>query len=553
VWSYSWRDKKSKWDKPPRSARGGGFVDGTSPASWATFADALASYRAHEHDGVGIAMAEDDAEDARVAIDLDKCRDPITGAIAEWAARVVEGVWTYTEVSPSGAGLRLFCRGAMKATGRKRGPLEVYRKGHYLTVTGQHLPGTPRQVMGRRDELAALLAEHFPERPEPPPQPREAPKAGGLVIRAPSAKLLMLAAHPSEWTDDQLVGRATRARNGDKFARLWSGDASDYKSASEADAALIARLWFWTGGDRARVDRLYRQSGLCRGKYEDREDYRKDTLDFACKGQVYTPREEQPSEEARDNPSLTNHVNVVIEEKDCPAPPFLSLAPPPPAEACPGGVAASKLTLWNRHDRSQAKVITAACKRWTCVVCGHRMAYAKAHHYAARFSGCGPPLFASDHDEGEWKSLRKIVARQKADFLRVCPGDGRITVFAPVPLPGSVELTVEAAVARLDECVLSLPRRTTAAPGKAVFTSSRGWKPPKPPKHVAEWRRVNEINTKDPEPVVEVLKRRGIEASVSRRCEFWQVKWTFPTRMMEIDIARVFNDLRAIGEDAECP
>ncbi len=39
-----------------------------------------------------------------------------------------------------------------------------------------------------------------------------------------------------------------------------------YTSQSEADLALCNFLAFWTGGDAARIDRLFRRSGLYRPK-----------------------------------------------------------------------------------------------------------------------------------------------------------------------------------------------------------------------------------------------------------------------------------------------
>ncbi len=41
-------------------------------------------------------------------IDLDTCRDPETGAIEGWAQAIVDRLGTYTEVSPSGTGVKLF-------------------------------------------------------------------------------------------------------------------------------------------------------------------------------------------------------------------------------------------------------------------------------------------------------------------------------------------------------------------------------------------------------------------------------------------------------------
>jgi primase-polymerase (primpol)-like protein len=70
-----------------------------------------------------------------------------------------------------------------------------------------------------------------------------------------------------------LIERAKRARNGDKFSRLWAGDASEYDSASEADLALCSILAFWTVGDPDSIDRLFRESGLFRDAKWSRESY----------------------------------------------------------------------------------------------------------------------------------------------------------------------------------------------------------------------------------------------------------------------------------------
>src|SRR5262249_4774716 len=56
------------------------------------------------------------------------------------------------------------------------------------------------------------------------------------------------------------------------FSRLfdrgdWAG--CGYGSPSEADLALASLLAFWTGGDAARVDRLFRASALSRPKWDE--------------------------------------------------------------------------------------------------------------------------------------------------------------------------------------------------------------------------------------------------------------------------------------------
>jgi primase-polymerase (primpol)-like protein len=70
-------------------------------------------------------------------------------------------------------------------------------------------------------------------------------------------------------SDEELIERAKVARNGERFRRLWEGDASDYgNDHSRADLALCRILAFWCGGDAERMDRLFRSSGLMRKKWD---------------------------------------------------------------------------------------------------------------------------------------------------------------------------------------------------------------------------------------------------------------------------------------------
>ena len=104
----------------------------------------------------------------------------------------------------------------------------------------------------------------------------------------PVAKVTPIRAssHRQALADGEVIERASRARNGDRFAALWAGEwQGRYGSQSEADLALASMLSFWCDGDGARVDRLFRQSGLYREKW-DRADYRGWTLERACGGRT---------------------------------------------------------------------------------------------------------------------------------------------------------------------------------------------------------------------------------------------------------------------------
>jgi len=76
-------------------------------------------------------------------VDLDDCRDPETGVLEPWAADAVATLNSYTEVSPSGTGVKVFVRSVLPAGGRSGGHFEFYDRQRYFTLTGKRLPNTP--------------------------------------------------------------------------------------------------------------------------------------------------------------------------------------------------------------------------------------------------------------------------------------------------------------------------------------------------------------------------------------------------------------------------
>lgn len=254
AWRYERRD--GEWTKPPISPHTGWRASSTKPATWGTFNQALAFY--HEHhgkgiDGIGFVFS---AADPFAGVDLDDCRDPSTGILAEWAQAEIAALNSYAEVSPSGTGVKLFLEGRLPPGRHRHGHYELYDRERYFTLTGQHLPDTPATVEARQAELTALHTRLSP--------PKQLATAGPPFrpddTRGPGSSL----------SDDQLIHRAMQAKNGDRFARLWAGDTSGYPSPSEADLALCNDLAFWTGGDPVQLDHLFRQSGLMRPKWEER-------------------------------------------------------------------------------------------------------------------------------------------------------------------------------------------------------------------------------------------------------------------------------------------
>jgi len=201
-------------------------------------------------------------------VDLDGCLDPETGEIEGWAQEIIDELDSYAEISPSGTGVHVLVRGSLPPGRNRKGRFEAYDQGRYFTVTGRHLAGTPKTIEGRQEQLERVVRRVLGS-----PENENGHSPNGS---APT---------PNDLTDEEMVRKALAASNGERFARLWSGDTGGYESHSEADLALCGMLAFWTGGDPARIDALFRSSGLYREEWE-RAGYRNGTIAEALDGKT---------------------------------------------------------------------------------------------------------------------------------------------------------------------------------------------------------------------------------------------------------------------------
>ena len=304
-----WRseERDGRLTKVPYSPASGVRARSDDPATWGTLNEAREAARDGGYDGVGFVFT---AGDPFCGVDLDGCVDPETGEVASWAAEVLDELDSYTELSPSGRGLHVLVRAVLPPGGRRKGPVEMYDRGRFFTVTGRHFPGTPRGIEGRQDRIAALHARLFPA--------RERPAANG-------------SAPTNAFDDAEVLRRAMSAANGERFAALWTGDRSGYPSDSEADLALCSMLAFWVGPDEGRIASLFARSGLNREKW-DREDYRRRTIARALDGatEFYSPERSFLGSSRNGQPRDRGAAELSTS-----GPSALPEAPPFPVEAMP--------------------------------------------------------------------------------------------------------------------------------------------------------------------------------------------------------------------------
>jgi putative DNA primase/helicase len=258
VWRHEERDGKAT--KVPYRADGTGRASSTDAATWASFEAVVAAAEASDADGVGFVFTLDDPY---FGLDLD-------GELPEAdRAAIVLALDTYTEESVSGNGYHVIGRGALDA-GRHPHGFGAFDRARYFVMTGLHVTGTPTTIEDRQAQLDEVLERYLPTKPK--------------VSTAVESS-------PVDLDDQELLRAAFAARNGVAFQELYQGSwQGRYSSQSEADLALCTMLAFWTGRDAARIDGMFRFSGLMRDKWE-RTDYRERTIETAIAGtsDVYEP------------------------------------------------------------------------------------------------------------------------------------------------------------------------------------------------------------------------------------------------------------------------
>lgn len=240
----------------------------TNPKTWGSYEQARAAMVGGCYDGIGFTLWP--AFVPLVGIDIDHCIDE-QGNLSELARGIVTLLDSYTEISPSGTGIRIFLFGDLPPGRRKHTQLgvEMYVTGRFLTVTENHLPGSPEAINHRTNQAAQLHRQIFGEQ-----KPRRQPQKPSQV----------------ENLDDQaLLEMIRKSKQGPKFERLWAGAwQPEYPSQSEADFALVGLLYWWSGGDEGQTKRLFALSGLHRAKW-DRADYQARIFEELSKGGVRSP------------------------------------------------------------------------------------------------------------------------------------------------------------------------------------------------------------------------------------------------------------------------
>ena len=247
--------------KMPFNPKTGQPAKAGDPSTWTTFEAAWGGIIVQGYQGIGFEFA---AGGGIVGIDFDHCLNKETMELNPKVAEWVQAFNSYTEISPSGEGLHILCKGRLPSeTGKRRGGVEMYDQGRYFTMTGASY-GPLKPLRAAQDAIDRLYRELNGGQENLPPKAAQPPEMGwNDVIPATGAEQDPLGLLT-------IVQTAKNAKNGDRFTRLWEGDISGYPSHSEADQALCNILAFYTIKDPQAMDQLFRMSGLMRPKWDEK-------------------------------------------------------------------------------------------------------------------------------------------------------------------------------------------------------------------------------------------------------------------------------------------
>ena len=216
-------------------------------------------------------------------LDLDTCRDVNTGAVEDWAQKLIDRLNTYTEVSPSGTGVKLFClyaeadrpdlRRALGVTGTgnlRHGAswsrrtatdhppaIELHLSNRYFAVTGETLPGCTAELRQLApDELLQIILVEGPAFARGGNDTDAAinEKAGAAISAQQCGEARLAKCHPSERDQSRSVQAfkvgAQARRKGANFEGMCEAirnntDTTDWylEKGLADDRRELRRIW----------------------------------------------------------------------------------------------------------------------------------------------------------------------------------------------------------------------------------------------------------------------------------------------------------------------
>lgn len=245
--------KGERITKVPVNPSNGKAIDVNNKENWLTFNEAVHELNQGNNRISGIGFVFSD-HDPFVGIDLDDCINK-KGELSSLANEVVQSFANkaYIEFSPSGRGIHVIAIGK-KPNGPSKNAdygIEMYDQKRYFTVTANHL--YPIEVIQDCTREVHEIFRNYMTKKE---------DDDNVTIKQKGS-------YNKGLTEEGLLNIMFSSKGGERLRSLYDGHWENYHSSqSEADLALCNALAFYTAKDANEMDRMFRQSGLFRKKWD---------------------------------------------------------------------------------------------------------------------------------------------------------------------------------------------------------------------------------------------------------------------------------------------
>ena len=302
-WKYMQHPGEDHKRKVPINAMDGQPAKSNDPTTWCDFDTACRGKERFGLDGIGFMFSGDGI----FGIDIDHCYDPETQELDPAAAEIIETVQSYTELSPSGTGIHILCKGALPEGRKRRGAVEMYSTLRYFTVTGNQF-GLEYPFSDCTERVAVMHRKYLGEE-------ENAAGAQKAALPMPTGR-----GTNADMSVDAILRRMFDSKHGQKLQDLYNGSWERYGigdgSQSSADQAFCNTLAFWCRCDAALMDAIFRRSGLYRQKWDKRrgaKTYGQITIDRAIKDcrDIWEPQARAHHPAPAVPPAPQNHSNDV--------------------------------------------------------------------------------------------------------------------------------------------------------------------------------------------------------------------------------------------------
>ena len=226
-WIWFFNNDYGKWTKKPIRPNET-FASSTKAKTWSSFEDAVCAFAENESiAGIGFVLG-----DGWVGIDLDCCVSE--GKANSQVDQLLRGFDSYSEISPTGTGVKIYVKGEKPRAWKNTKEVEIYESGRYFAVTGD--------LIGEASEVSPANWSVLKVESEPPESEnfrhavnsmrkvaidsgeidgskrliqyaRQAVRCGLDAIEGVEAirKVLEERPTPKSWTDDEIIQRIEQA------------------------------------------------------------------------------------------------------------------------------------------------------------------------------------------------------------------------------------------------------------------------------------------------------------------------------------------------------